>query len=207
MSTRKLGKRHEYNRRQAQAFDKAADVFLKPVPEDVLDRLRMVVDEAGIQPGDTVLDVGTGTGVLLPFILKKHPGRVVACDLSSEMIARAWRRFSLQIRFLHVGVVDIPRGEGPFDAVFCNACFANFYDQWATVRAIHRLLAPEGRLVISHPMGREFVIQLKRDSRELDLRELPPSEESARKLLEPAGFRLLSFRDEALLYLLIARKE
>lgn len=199
--------RRAYNRRQASAFDKVAHLFEQPVPEEVLGRLRLVVDEASLQPGCAVLDVGTGTGVLLPFILARRPARVVACDLSPGMLRRARRTFGRQVRFLKMDVVDLPPEEGPFDAVFCNACFGNFFDQAQAVQAIARLLNPGGRLVVSHPMGRLFVLQLRQQSDDLELKELPPTPEAAQLLFDAGGLRLVQFRDEPLLYLAIAEKE
>ena len=69
-----------------QGLDEVAAMFEQSPPEDVLQRLELVVNRAEIQPSEAILDIGTGTGVLIPFILKHHPSRVLACDLSGEML-------------------------------------------------------------------------------------------------------------------------
>ena len=158
-----------------------------------------------LELSDAVLDVGTGTGVLLPLILKRHPSRVVACDLSGEMLQRASRRFGDRVVTLQTDVVDIPLDQGPFGVVFCNAAFGNVYDQRETLEAIAVLLGPMGRLVISHPMGSAFVRRLKEGSPQYHLKDLP-NEKQLRRLLDGTGLIMARFTDEADLYLAICEK-
>lgn len=201
---RHSGERQAHNRRQAEAFDQAAPMFEQPIPAEVAARLAAIVTEAGLSPGCTVLDVGTGTGALLPHILERRPASVVACDLSAEMLRRAQARFGDRVRFLQTDVVDLPSEEGPFDAVFFNACFANLYDQRAAVQAAAAMLKPGGRLVVSHPMGRVFVCYLMDQDPTIVVGELPPTQRVFRLLLKDTGLTMVRFRDEPELYLAIA---
>lgn len=198
------GGRREHDRRQAEVFDRAADTFEEPIPEDIMARLQTIVCSAGIEEGDAVLDVGTGTGVLIPLILRFKPSRVVGCDLSAEMLARARARFGDRASFVQGDIVDLPPQE-PFHVVFCNAMFGNVYDQRETVAAISSLLADGGRLVISHPMGKGFVKELSRKSTAFSIRELP-HRERLESLLQPHGLRMVAFTDEPNLYIVIAEK-
>ena len=201
----KAAARRAHNLAQQQVFDGMVATFEQPIQEDILQRLNTVVEGADIHPGDAVLDVGTGVGVLLPFILKCNPSRVVACDLSQAMLERVRARFSHGLTTLHADVVDIPADEGPFDVVFCNAMFGNVYDQVETLKAIAGLLSVGGRLTISHPMGSVFVRKLKENSPELHLKDLP-DEETLGQLLNGTGLALTGFTDEPDLYLSICVK-
>ncbi len=197
--------RKEHNTLQQRAFDEVAGGFAQPIPEDILRRLEAVVDSAQIRPEEAVLDVGTGAGVLLQFILKRRPARVVACDLSGEMIKVATQRFGDRVTLLQTDVADIPPEQGPFGAVFCNAMFGNVYDQRQTVEAIDSLLGPGGRFVISHPLGSDFVKRLKTGSPQYNLKELP-DEASLKRLVEGTGLAVTHFVDEPDLYLAICTK-
>lgn len=199
------GSRREHDRKQAAVFDRVADIFEEPIPEEIMARLETIVASAGIREGAAILDVGTGTGVLIPLILRFKPARVVACDLSPEMLARARAKFGDEVRFVELDVVDLRGEEGPFDAVFCNAMFGNVYEQEEAVVAICSLLANEGKLVISHPMGRGFVNKLSRRSKALRIKKLP-DRVALESLLEPHGLRLVTLTDEPNLYIAIAEK-
>lgn len=203
--SRKSPTRQEHNRIQSQLFDRMAEFFQRPIPQDVRERLVRIVAQAEVKPRDAVLDVGTGTGVLLPLILAAQPSRVVACDLSQQMLSHAVARFGAQVILYQGDVVDLPAELGPFDTVFCNAVFPNFYDRRQTLEVIHSLLKAGGKLIISHPMGKDFVRQLKANSRELELEELP-EREPLMQLLKEVGFQLVHFIDERDLYLAIAQK-
>jgi hypothetical protein len=73
------------------------------------------------------------------------------------------------------------------------------------VAAISPLLANEGRLVISHPMGKGFVKELSRGNKALHIEELR-DRVTLDSLLESHGLRLVAFADERNLYIAIAEK-
>ena len=102
-------------------------------------------------------------------------------------------------------MVDIPPDQGPFGVVFCNAAFGNVHDQRETMEATAGLLGSRGRLVISHPMGSEFVRRLKEGSPQYHLKDLP-NEKQLRQLLDETGLTLAHFTAEPDLYLAICEK-
>ena len=57
------------------------------------EKLARVAAEGAPPPGGTLLDVGTGTGVLIPDLLAHQPEVVWACDVSSEMLKQVRAKF------------------------------------------------------------------------------------------------------------------
>ncbi len=191
------------NQRQAERFDQVAKAFDGAAPADKEERLEDIVKSARIKAGEAILDVGSGTGALLVPILRAMPSKVVACDLSKEMLAQAEAKYGTSVKYVQQDVCDLPAKEGPFDVVFCNGMFGNIYDQQLALQTIHTLLTEGGRLVISHPLGKDFVRQLKEVNPEL--KELPDESEIG-PLVEPEGFKVIQFVDEPEFYLAIAEK-
>ncbi|MBW2603859.1 MAG: class I SAM-dependent methyltransferase [Deltaproteobacteria bacterium] len=74
------------NRLQQNSFDEQYQILDPPLPEGVPERLEKIVAHGRIAKGDTVLDVGSGTGILIPIIKKYKPGCIHACDLSRGML-------------------------------------------------------------------------------------------------------------------------
>ncbi|MCL5406680.1 MAG: class I SAM-dependent methyltransferase [Deltaproteobacteria bacterium] len=191
----------EMDRLQRRYFNENVDLFEPPLPEGVPERLAATVKAGRIGRGEKVMDVGTGTGILIPYLLRRGPSEIHACDLAENMLRRVKEKFPGVITHL-CSVRDLPLADDSLDAAFINACFSNILDKTAVLHNLHRILRPKGRLVISHPMGREFIVELKKHAPfHLDLL---PDEAEARELLGPQGFEIVTFRDDPLFYLVVS---
>ena len=71
-------------------FDEKAAIWDETVAEKNTAKLEALAKWMDIDPGSTVLDVGTGTGIFVPYILRKigSTGKLVCLDLSNEMLKR-----------------------------------------------------------------------------------------------------------------------
>ena len=192
------------NQRQQELFDRLYRLFDPPLPEGVPERLERIVAAGRIGRGDTVLDVGTGTGILIPLIWKYAPVRIHACDLSEAMLEQLRRNHPRVTAYLS-DVRDLSLPDGSLDVVFINACYPNIVDKQGAFTNIARMLKPAGRLVISHPMGRAFIDNLKR-SVSFPLDDFP-ERRTAGKILTAFGFGMLEFVDEPELYILVGEKQ
>lgn len=88
------------------------------------ERLRAVVDQLGIRPGDRVLEIGCGHGVAATMVCERlDGGRLTAVDRSAKMIAAAERRNAAHVEagtaeFLVRRLEDLDLGDRRFDLVF-----------------------------------------------------------------------------------------
>jgi ubiquinone/menaquinone biosynthesis C-methylase UbiE len=188
---------------QRQRFNQLVDTFDVAQPADVMDRLRQIVAVAELRAREAVLDVGTGVGVLIPLIDSCHPSVIVACDLSERMLVRLHQKHP-KIRVIQADIVSAPLAAGSVDVIFMNAMFGNIADKPTACREVTRMLRLGGRLVISHPEGREFVARL-RSTTDLFIEPLPTREEFEH-FVAGLDFEVTAYRDEPKLYLLVARK-
>ena len=191
------------NKKQRQVFDELYYRFLEPQPPDVLERLRRGVRAADLTPGDTVLDVGTGVGVLIPLIQPYRPGHIVVCDLSGRMLEQVARLYPGVERH-QCDVRDLKLPAASIDVVFMNAVFGNLADKEGAMRNTVRMLRPGGRVVISHPEGRKFVEELSR-SAPFPI-EPYPSRQGFADLFSSVGLTLTHYEEEEKLILAIGTK-
>jgi len=188
------------NRSQRDFFGQLIDVFDPPLPEGVPGRLEEIVASARIGEGSTVLDVGTGTGILIPLIKAYEPALIYACDLSDVMLTHLKERYPYA-RTLPADIRDLDLPSRSIDVIFLNACYPNIADKQSSFQNISRMIKCNGRVVISHPMGKSFIDFLKERS-PFPLDDFPTKAE-AQALFKPYGFHVEAFRDEPSLYILL----
>src|SRR5262245_8928017 len=127
-------------------YDIFFDHVFQPGREQALHALQL-------RPGDRVLEVGVGTGLVLP--LYPHNVEVVGIDLSDAMLAEARERVN-RARLRHVALcrMDAAAMEFPddtFDAVFAPYVISVVPDPFAVMSEIRRVCRPGGRIaVVNH---------------------------------------------------------
>ncbi len=119
-------------------------------------RLRaMTIERALIQPGDSVLDVGCGTGeVALRAKMRTGGGQVFGIDPAPEMIATARKKATRRNREIdfRVGVIEaLPFPDSSLDVVTSSLMMHHLPDDLKVrgLREIYRVLKPGGRLLIA----------------------------------------------------------
>ena len=173
------------------------------MPESMPERLEKIVAHGKITRGDTVLDVGSGTGILIPIIKKYKPGCIHACDLSEGMLEQLRKNYPY-VKTIMADVRDLNLPGGSIDAAFLNACYPNIVDKTGVFSNLSRMMKGEGRIVIRHPLGKAFILSLK-EKVPFPLDEFPKETEVG-ALLKPFGFEIEMFIDEPKLYILVATK-
>lgn len=117
----------------------------------------VLADILAIGPGDRVLDVACGTGVLARDAADRvgPQGRVTGLDLNDGMLAVA-RRVRPELEWRQGDATQLPFPDGSFDVVASQMAFMFFPDRIAALRQMWRVLAAGGRLavLVCAPIGR-----------------------------------------------------
>ncbi len=110
---------------------------------------RRVADAAGIQPGQRVLDVACGTGVLARHVADRFgPRSVVGLDVNEGMLAVA-RRAAPEIDWRQGRAEALPFADASFDVVVSQFGLMFFADQQAAISEMARVSGPAGRLAVA----------------------------------------------------------
>tara|TARA_R100001143_G_scaffold63596_1_gene73245 strand:- start:26594 stop:27412 length:819 start_codon:yes stop_codon:yes gene_type:complete len=139
---------------QRYGWDKAAEYYEHSWKEQLRpaqDKLMKMMD---LKPGETVLETACGTGLVTERITGKvgKYGRVVATDLSEEMIKLAKQRLNSgngSVEFKRMDAEKLDMYEESYDSVICALGLMYVPDPVQSLKEMHRVLKPDGRAGIA----------------------------------------------------------
>jgi ubiquinone/menaquinone biosynthesis C-methylase UbiE len=172
-------------------------------------RLAEVISWFGVKRGDFVLDVGTGTGVLLPYLEEAvgTQGKVAAMDFSLNMLKQAkMREFLGDKTLINAGVTAIPFQSGRFDRVTCFSAFPHFPDKRRALDEMVRVLKKDGHLFIAHLHSVEEINHLHKAAGGVVTWDRLPDPESLRAIMQNSGLYEISIISQPGRFLAEGRK-
>jgi demethylmenaquinone methyltransferase/2-methoxy-6-polyprenyl-1,4-benzoquinol methylase len=116
---------------------------------------RFALNEAGVRPGQRVLDLATGSGDLALGLARRvgEQGQLVAADINGPMLARGRDRLleagvGARIGFARADAQALPLAASRFHCVTIGFGLRNVTDQPRALAEMARVLRPGGRLII-----------------------------------------------------------
>jgi ubiquinone/menaquinone biosynthesis C-methylase UbiE len=191
-------------------FDRHASNWHHRIDEPSRKRLRSIFMEKIPCLPPPVLDIGSGTGILLPELRKNCEGSypLVEADLSHLMLNENRRHNGThpEIHYVQTDAHHLPFRPGGFNSIVCFAAFAHFADKQHVIREFATLLNTGGILVILHLMCHFRLNKMHREvGSAVRYDELTGIDEVA-SLLNSAGFTVLRREENKDIFLISARR-
>ena len=191
-------------------FDEIALYWDKrPLPKDYHEKAGKITRAAVKGPQKIILDIGSGTGGMLPALLESDPQQVYALDFSFGMLNTIKNKFNGNGKLKIIGADShkIPFPDNFADAVICHGVVPHFRNFKEAFGEIARVLKPEGYLAIAHSIGREKVNQIHGGHKyELLRKDILPSAAELAHILESYGWKVLDIEDKPDFYLIAAER-
>jgi ubiquinone/menaquinone biosynthesis C-methylase UbiE len=111
-----------------------------------------LVERAQPRPGEAVLDIASGTGVVARLAAKRvRDGQVIGLDLNPGMlaVARGVPSEGAPITWVEGSALNLPFPRDSFDVVLCQLGLQFFPDQQQGLREMRRVLRNPGRAALS----------------------------------------------------------
>ena len=146
---------------EIEFFDTLAPTWDENEIRSTPDRIRSILGKLRISKGMDILDLGTGTGVLVPYLsgMVGDEGHVTAIDLSEGMLSLARQKYGhlKNVEFLKIDFEEeqIP---GKYDVALLYSVYPHLHAPADTMEWFFKMnMKPDGRIVIAFPSDEEFI--------------------------------------------------
>jgi ABC-type Mn2+/Zn2+ transport system permease subunit/ubiquinone/menaquinone biosynthesis C-methylase UbiE len=175
------------------------------------EKLEKILKALDLSKGETILDVGTGTGVMIPLLYGKvgANGKILAIDISENMITKASEKYAKKYPNVEFRMEDINKIEEKhrFDTILCYSCFPHFLNQKQTVKNMVGLLKKGGKLMVSHSQSRAEINSLHKNVDGIVSEDRLPSMRKLKKILRLAGLKISKSLDNSKMFYVIGKKQ
>lgn len=173
-------------------------------------KINKILDMTDLREGQKVLDVGTGTGVMIPFLLARVGacGGITAVDVAENMleIARS-KNPAPNVSFIQADVTTADLGEDSFDLIVCYSVFPHFKDQPMAIGNMHRFLKSGGKILVCHSQSREDINKLHSGSSSEEInRDYLPSAAVIGEYMRRRGMKVLTEIESREMFVVMAQK-
>lgn len=170
--------------------------------------LKDLAPKFGLKEGQRILDAGTGTGILIPFLLKAvgSSGHITAIDYAEKMIKICESKFGSNPN-VTFKVDDIEASSLPsshFDAVICFGLFPHLEHKDQALNQLNRVLRVAGKLIIAHALSSSEIQTRHESLSPIVALDVMPTKRQMKQMLKTAGFGKIQLTDKPRLYLCIS---
>jgi ubiquinone/menaquinone biosynthesis C-methylase UbiE len=190
-------------------FNERAEVWDKIAVHN-LEKVQYITELLGIHGDDRILDIGTGTGIMIPFYERYlRDGSVVAVDYSEKMIEVARLKYPEKehplISYI-VSDVNELKYDAEFDLVVCYSCFPHLVDKHKAIKILSKALKKGGSLAVAHSDSIQTINGVHMNGGVEIGNDFLPSMELLKQMMKESGLAVTFERDDESYFICIARK-
>lgn len=172
------------------------------------EKINTLLSKLDIKENERVLDVGTGTGVLIPFIKKLNKnGYIRGVDFSNGMLEVARKKYK-HIQNLDFEIIDVENEviKEKYNKIILYSMFPHLENKTKTIKTlVKNNLSENGKLMIAHSNSREFLNNMHKEKNEVvsEARLIPIDNQV--KLFEDIGLNVVeAFENDQMYYLVLS---
>lgn len=159
----------------------------------------ILVSKTAIKEGDRILDIGCGTGILIPLIkgITGDGGSVTAVDPCEEMLQVAESKNShiTGVEYICSAIEDMEGYFSSFDVVTAFAVFPHIEDKKTALTKIREMLKQDGRLYIFHLAKTDRLNSFHSTLDAPVKHDHMPEREEMEQLFAETGFSMIEYID------------
>lgn len=192
-------------------FDHHADNWDHEECTEKVNTLTNIIRELNFLNGGNILDIGAGTGILVPIIkCETAPENyLVELDISMEMLKinqHKWFNTQRNLVQLNSDALKIPFRKESFTRIICFAVMPHLTNKRSALTECYRVLTDKGKLLLLHLMSSELLNRYHKDVGGAVENDHLESVEQLSHQLRDIGFRVLKAEENEDLHLILASK-
>lgn len=122
--------------------------------------IKFILDRQDLDKNSFILDVGCGTGVLIPYYIYKDIGHVDAVDLSDKMIETCRNKFTDEKVSFHCTNILNYDTDRRYDLIMIYNALPHLPEREKLFAHLSELMKDNGRLVIAHGLSLEKLMEV-----------------------------------------------
>jgi demethylmenaquinone methyltransferase/2-methoxy-6-polyprenyl-1,4-benzoquinol methylase len=175
-------------------FDNLSRTYKNSCPKKLEIIKGRIVPLLNLSPNDNVLDICSGTGVLVPFLTPRL--RLTEVDFSQKMLDEAKRLHGERAEYVLANVENLPFTNDTFTKAICHNALPHIDDKVKAFREIYKVLISGGAFVISHDGAKCDIDNRHKKAGGCVAQDLLPSNEVLSEMLQKAGFQEIKIIDD-----------
>lgn len=172
-------------------------------------KINYLLNKLKIQEDDEILDIGTGTGVLIPFLNERVcTGRIKGVDISEGMLEVAKSKFN-HLSNVDFDLVNVEKEElkHQYDKIILYSMYPHLENKTQTIsNLVKDSLKEDGILMIAHSDSRELLNNLHRNSDERVHESILMEINEQKNVFINAGLKVIeAFENDEMYYVVIEK--
>lgn len=172
------------------------------------EKINYVFSKINLKKGSNVLDIGSGTGIIIPYIEREidKEGKLTAIDVSEKMIEVSKKKNNYSNLRFKTKNFNFYSPDEKYDYLIAYSCYPHFTDSKGFLKKAYSLLKEKGKVAITHIESREKI-----NSRHNEVEDKIHSNDLAEaevtcSIMEEVGFKTVYSEDNEDYYICIGEK-
>lgn len=172
------------------------------------DKVNYVIDKMGLKNGDSILDIGSGTGIVIPYIEKRigPNGKITALDIAEKMIEISKKKniydnLDFEIKDFYEYITT-----KRFNHILAYSCYPHFNNGKRFFQKAHSLLEGKGKIIIAHIESKEAINGRHMEVENHIISHMLPEVEEICELANEQGFKNIYKEDNKDYFIFVGEK-
>ncbi|EJO5348365.1 class I SAM-dependent methyltransferase [Clostridium botulinum] len=172
------------------------------------EKIEYILSKADLKQGDRVLDIGSGTGVLIPYLenIICNNGHITAVDIAENMLKVSKQKNTYPNLELIVKDFLEYKSEKAFNCITAYSCYPHFKDKDKLAAKAYELLNEGGKLVIAHSESKDKINSRHKDIDNKIKSHILPEVKYTAELMENHKFKTIYTEDNEEYYIYIGER-